>query len=303
MVDLGSRGGRGHRQGRRGGRLLGGRSTPPRACAGAGRRSRIWRPRQAACGGRRGYPVRGGGQALPRTPPCTAPCSTCWWCRSAGARAWTPNSWSAPSAWNPGCRAAPLHDTADLYRGLWSRYTDDLDVARTALHRCIARARDVGEDWALSTFLSYLAAAEELAGNYAAATAAAAGGRSGCHLARLAAAPGVSRTALRTADRGRATWTRRSAWPMSAFVTAKAPRRSRDSSGPWCGAGSAPGAATPRPRSAILSGPRRGRTRTTGPTRGCGTGWIPCSLRHTSSRAAAGRGPDRGLAAGDRPAP
>ncbi len=72
----------------------------------------------------------------------------------------------------PGLPAAPLHDTADLYRGLWSRYTDDLDVARTALHRCIARARDVGEDWALSTFLSYLAAAEELAGNYAAATAA-----------------------------------------------------------------------------------------------------------------------------------
>jgi len=67
---------------------------------------------------------------------------------------------------------APLHDTADLYRGLWSRYTEDLDVARAALQRCIARARDIGEDWALSMFLSYLAATEELAGDYAAAAAA-----------------------------------------------------------------------------------------------------------------------------------
>ena len=68
--------------------------------------------------------------------------------------------------------AAPLHDTADLYRGLWSRYTEDLDTARAALRRCVARARDVGEDWALAMFLSYLAATEELAGDYAAATVA-----------------------------------------------------------------------------------------------------------------------------------
>ncbi len=68
--------------------------------------------------------------------------------------------------------AAPLHDTADLYRGLWSRYTEDLDTARAALQRCIARARDAGEDWALSMFLSYLAATEALAGDYQAAAAA-----------------------------------------------------------------------------------------------------------------------------------
>jgi hypothetical protein len=68
--------------------------------------------------------------------------------------------------------ASPLHDTADLHRGLWSRYVEDLDTARAALQRCIARARDAGEDWALAMFLSYLAATEELAGDYAAAAAA-----------------------------------------------------------------------------------------------------------------------------------
>jgi DNA-binding CsgD family transcriptional regulator len=68
--------------------------------------------------------------------------------------------------------ASPLHDTADLHRGLWSRYVEDLDTARAALQRCIARARDAGEDWALAMFLSYLATTEELAGDYAAAAAA-----------------------------------------------------------------------------------------------------------------------------------
>ena len=68
--------------------------------------------------------------------------------------------------------ASPLHDTADLYRGLWARCVEDLDTARAALQRCIARARDAGEDWALSMFLSYLATTNELAGDYAAAAAA-----------------------------------------------------------------------------------------------------------------------------------
>jgi DNA-binding CsgD family transcriptional regulator len=72
----------------------------------------------------------------------------------------------------PGLPATPLHDTADLCRGLWSRYVEDLDTARTAMLRCIARARDAGEDFALATFLSYLAATDELAGDYAAARAA-----------------------------------------------------------------------------------------------------------------------------------
>ena len=49
-----------------------------------------------------------------------------------------------------GLPAFRLHDTADLHRGIWSRYTDDLDTARAALQRSIARARDAGEDWALS---------------------------------------------------------------------------------------------------------------------------------------------------------
>jgi DNA-binding CsgD family transcriptional regulator len=66
----------------------------------------------------------------------------------------------------------PLHDTADLHRGLWSRFVEDLDTARAALHRTIARARDSGEDWALCTTLSYLAATEELAGDFTAAASA-----------------------------------------------------------------------------------------------------------------------------------
>jgi DNA-binding CsgD family transcriptional regulator len=65
--------------------------------------------------------------------------------------------------------AIPLQDTADLHRGLWSRFVEDLESARAALRRSIAQARETGEDWALCTFLSYLAAAEELAGDFAAA--------------------------------------------------------------------------------------------------------------------------------------
>ncbi len=65
-----------------------------------------------------------------------------------------------------------LYESADLHRGQWSRYTGDLDTAREALQRCIARARDAGDDFALAIFLSYLAATEELAGDYAAAAVA-----------------------------------------------------------------------------------------------------------------------------------
>jgi DNA-binding NarL/FixJ family response regulator len=68
--------------------------------------------------------------------------------------------------------AALIHDTADLHRGLWSRFVEDLDTARAALRRCIDRARDAGDDWGLATLWYYLAATEELAGDYAAAAAA-----------------------------------------------------------------------------------------------------------------------------------
>ena len=68
--------------------------------------------------------------------------------------------------------ALRLYDTADLHRGVWSWYTDDLDTARAALRRSIARAREAGEDWTLSISWCYLAAAEELAGQYQAAAAA-----------------------------------------------------------------------------------------------------------------------------------
>jgi DNA-binding NarL/FixJ family response regulator len=67
--------------------------------------------------------------------------------------------------------AARLHDTADMHRG-WSRYTEDLDTARTALRRSIARARDISDDLALAIFSSFLATTEVLAGDYAAAAAA-----------------------------------------------------------------------------------------------------------------------------------
>jgi len=65
-----------------------------------------------------------------------------------------------------------LYDTADLHYGLWSRFVEDLDTARAALQRSIVRAREAGDDLVLCTFSSYLAATEELAGDYAAAAAA-----------------------------------------------------------------------------------------------------------------------------------
>ena len=66
---------------------------------------------------------------------------------------------------------ARLHDSADVCRGLWSRCVEDLDTARTAMHRSIEKAREAGEDYALVTFMSYLAATEELAGDYETAAA------------------------------------------------------------------------------------------------------------------------------------
>lgn len=62
-----------------------------------------------------------------------------------------------------------LHDTSDLHRGIWARYTEDLETAREAFARSIERARDVGDDHALWTFLCYLAGTEVTAGDYAAA--------------------------------------------------------------------------------------------------------------------------------------
>jgi DNA-binding CsgD family transcriptional regulator len=61
------------------------------------------------------------------------------------------------------------HDTADLHRGIWSAYVDELDTARAALGRCADLARASGDDYPLSVFLSYLAIVEELAGDFAGA--------------------------------------------------------------------------------------------------------------------------------------
>ena len=65
-----------------------------------------------------------------------------------------------------------LYDTADLHRGLWNRYVERLDESRAAMNRSIARAQEAGDDYALSVFLSYLAATEMLAGNLTEASAA-----------------------------------------------------------------------------------------------------------------------------------
>jgi DNA-binding CsgD family transcriptional regulator len=65
-----------------------------------------------------------------------------------------------------------LHDTADLNRGNWSRYTDDLDGARAALNRVIGRAQEAGDDWGLYVSLVYLAGTEQFAADYQAAAAA-----------------------------------------------------------------------------------------------------------------------------------
>ena len=64
-----------------------------------------------------------------------------------------------------------LHDSADGCRW-WSRYAEDLDSARAWLRPCIAQAQEAGNDFALTTFLSYLAETEVLAGDYPAAAAA-----------------------------------------------------------------------------------------------------------------------------------
>ena len=60
-----------------------------------------------------------------------------------------------------------LYDTADRHRGTRYLNAEDLDAARPALLRCIARARGSGEDLVLAVFLSYLARTEQLAGDYA----------------------------------------------------------------------------------------------------------------------------------------
>jgi hypothetical protein len=94
-----------------------------------------------------------------------------------------------------------LYDTADLQRGVWSRYVEDLDTARSALQRCIARAKDAGDDFMLWIFLCYLAVAEELAGNYAAAAAALDAADAPASWHDWPPNPVASSTALRAADR------------------------------------------------------------------------------------------------------
>ncbi|HWG02056.1 MAG TPA: AAA family ATPase [Trebonia sp.] len=66
----------------------------------------------------------------------------------------------------------PLLETAGHCRGIWCRYTDDLETSRAAHARLVARARETDDDLALSLFLPYLALTAELAGDYAAAAAA-----------------------------------------------------------------------------------------------------------------------------------
>jgi DNA-binding CsgD family transcriptional regulator len=72
----------------------------------------------------------------------------------------------------PGLSAELLYDTAELHHGLWSRFTDDLDVSRTTLRRLIDRAADSGKEWGQQLSLCYLASTEVLAGDFGAARAA-----------------------------------------------------------------------------------------------------------------------------------
>jgi DNA-binding CsgD family transcriptional regulator len=65
-----------------------------------------------------------------------------------------------------------LHDTADLNRGLWSRFVEDLDTSLAALRRSVGRARDSSDDWSLVTFSSYVAETLVLAGDFRGAAAA-----------------------------------------------------------------------------------------------------------------------------------
>jgi ATP/maltotriose-dependent transcriptional regulator MalT len=65
-----------------------------------------------------------------------------------------------------------LYDTANLQRGLLSRYVEDLETSRAAMTLSIGQAADAGDDYAQATFLAYLAATEQLAGDYTAARAA-----------------------------------------------------------------------------------------------------------------------------------
>src|SRR5262249_32164191 len=76
------------------------------------------------------------------------------------------------AALEPRLPAVRLHDTAELNLGIWARCLDDLDTARAATQRCIARASESGDDYGLGTFWSYMAAIEELAGDYVAAASA-----------------------------------------------------------------------------------------------------------------------------------
>jgi DNA-binding CsgD family transcriptional regulator len=72
----------------------------------------------------------------------------------------------------PGLSPLRPHETADTCRAVWSRYNDDTETARSAVRRCIAHAEDAGDEFTLWIFFTYLASTEELAGGYAAASAA-----------------------------------------------------------------------------------------------------------------------------------
>jgi DNA-binding CsgD family transcriptional regulator len=69
----------------------------------------------------------------------------------------------------PAVATVRLHDSADLHRGIWSAYLEDLETARAALRRCADKARASGDDYPLSIFLCYLATVDEFAGEYSAA--------------------------------------------------------------------------------------------------------------------------------------
>ena len=130
-------------------------STPPVPIPGGERWSWRWPPTSgtasAAAAGRRrrGDQLRRGRRSRRRARPAPCPHQPGGRREVAAAEGLDTELLDRAASLEPGLPASLLHDTADLHRGVWSRYVDDLDTARAALRRSIARAREAGEDYAL----------------------------------------------------------------------------------------------------------------------------------------------------------
>ena len=228
----------------------------------------------------RGDPLRRGGRSrrgrLPAPGPDQPDGGQGHRGRRAGHRAARPGRATGGRA-----ATARLHDTADLHRGLWSRYTDDLDTARTALrpeHRPGPGRRATISRWPRSwpTWRrprNWPATTRRRGARWTRPTPRppgttgrrCPGPRPRCELLIAAGRPGR----------------RARPWPISACpTTADQPAAARFI-GAWSAAGSAPGAATPRRGAALRAGRvvrRRVRVRRPRGTAGAGSPCWPRSM-------------------------